>query len=713
MPGQPDMLVYDFDQPLRLTRDQIRLLLGGKAAFLAEMALDLQLPVPPCFTVTTQACKQYFEHGWPSELDAELRAAMRHIESRVGRRFGDPADPLLVSVRSGAPTSMPGMMDTILDLGLNDATTAGLAAASGDSQFADDCRSRFETMYRATVGTRQIPTDAWHQLRAAIEAVFRSWNGERAITYRRREGIPNDLGTGVTVQAMVFGNRGADSGTGVMFTRDPATGEPVLYGDVLFNAQGEDVVAGTRQTLPVAALDERMPDVAAELRRCASLLEHRLVDMCDIEFTIETGRLWLLQVRAGKRSPLAALRIAVDMAEDPESGLTRAEAVLCVAPYLANPPVVSVVESPKSPPIAVGLAASPGVVCGEIATTVDAAESASAAGRPVILCRSETSPEDVRGMACAAGILTSTGGLASHAAVVARGWAIPAVVGAANVDVTDRGLEINGRRFPVGTMITVDGGTGRVFEGLIEASIEPVPALATLRQWVAELSIRIVDDPQPVEDRAPSATNVISADDVVRALVIKGQAGPVMLAPALGSTVDSIAPLVAALDAAGLAVRTGDEVRLTEQGRAHAAELLARDRQALGHKVAAAALDEFIALDLRMKAAVTAWQLKSEQPEPVFNDHADAQYDARVLADLAALDSDAQGWIEGLGRHLPRLERYAIRLSSALTNTLAGDQRYVASPRVDSYHGIWFELHEDLITLAGRTRAAEVAAGRA
>ncbi len=242
---------------------------------------------------------------------------MAEVEAAVGRGFGDASDPLLVSVRSGAPVSMPGMMDTILDLGMNDETEAGLARASGSEAFARSCRERFEASFRSIVGVADVPDDPWRQLRLAIEAVFRSWNSDRARAYRAKEGIADDLGTAVTVQAMVFGNRGATSATGVAFTRNPATGEPTLYGDVLFDAQGEDVVAGTHATEPIASLDERLPAVAAELREHASRLEHHYADLCDIEFTIEDGRLWMLQVRVGKRSPQAALRIAVDMAEDP------------------------------------------------------------------------------------------------------------------------------------------------------------------------------------------------------------------------------------------------------------------------------------------------------------------------------------------------------------------------------------------------------------
>ena len=345
-------------------------------------------------------------------------------------------------------------------------------------------------MFASIVGVEPVPDDPWRQLRLAIEAVFRSWNSDRAIAYRRREGIPDDLGTAVTVQAMVFGNRGADSATGVAFTRNPATGEPVLYGDVLFDAQGEDVVAGTHRTEPIAVLDARLPEAARSLREAGTRLEHHLRDLCDIEFTIEQGRLWLLQVRAGKRSPQAALRIAVDMANDPSFELSRAEAVERVAPLLVDPPTVTTGRSGYVLPLLTGLGASPGVASGEIVTSPDAAVAAAEAGRRVILVRAETSPDDVHGMSRAAGILTAQGGLASHAAVVARGWGIPAVVGAAGLRVGDGEIEVAGRTLREGETITIDGASGEVFAGVIPGRTEVVPQAAILLGWAAELGDR-------------------------------------------------------------------------------------------------------------------------------------------------------------------------------------------------------------------------------
>ncbi|MDQ3691661.1 MAG: hypothetical protein M3406_16850, partial [Chloroflexota bacterium] len=304
--------VYGFDAPPSGSAGERTLLLGGKGSNLVVMAHELGLPVPPGFTITTDACRTFLSGQWPSGLDEEIRTHVERLAQRVGRQFGDPRDPLLVSVRSGAPASMPGMMDTVLNLGLTAATTDGLAAATGDRAFAVDCLDRFRQSYRSVIGGDSVPEDPWLQLRSAVEAVFRSWTGERATAYRQHEGIAEALGTAVTVQSMVFGNRGPDSGTGVVFTRNPSTGEPTLFGDVMFDAQGEDVVAGTHETQPLAVLDERLPAVAEELRRYAERLERHYADLCDIEFTVEDGRLWLLQVRVGKRSPRAALRMAID-----------------------------------------------------------------------------------------------------------------------------------------------------------------------------------------------------------------------------------------------------------------------------------------------------------------------------------------------------------------------------------------------------------------
>ena len=705
--------VFDFDHRHDLPLADHALVIGGKAANIATMATELGLPVPPAFTITTSACNQYLASGWPDGLDAEIREHMARMESLVGRRFGDAADPLLVSVRSGAPRSMPGMMDTILNLGLNDATEAGMAEASGDPAFAADCHARFRKVYRGIVGVADVPEDPWTQLRGAVEAVFRSWNSDRARAYRAHEGISDTLGTGVTVQAMVFGNRGLDSGTGVLFTRNPATGENAFYGDVMFDAQGEDVVAGTHRTEPVSCLDERMPEIAAELRRYAETLERQYRDCCDIEFTIEQGRLWMLQVRVGKRTPQAALRMAREMAEDPGFPLNRAEAIGRVAAILANPPTTVTERSEAGPALTTGLPASPGVACGEIQMTPEDAVSAADAGRRVILVRAETSPDDVHGMTRAAGILTSTGGFASHAAVVARGWGIPAVVGASGVVLGEGEVKIGEALLRVGDTITIDGATGDVFAGAVAGVTEVVPEAAILFGWARELGIPIVE-PETQPEVVPSlCAEVITADGVIRVLVVKGYAGPDAIAAALGGAQDDAAGVLDRLVADGIAEAAAGSFRLTADGKAIGREKIAEDTLSWGADDALAALDAFLALDHRMKDTVTAWQMREVEGAQTFNDHTDPAYDAEVLGRLAALHVDASAWLTPLVVGLPRLATYGQRLEQAAAAAATGDGRYVASPRVDSYHGIWFELHEDLILLAGRNRADEVASGRA
>ena len=710
-------LVYDYDHPHGLPLPELKQLVGGKAANIAVMARDLGLPVPPAFVVTTAACRQYLASGWPEGLDDEMRVHMSRMESLLGRRFGDSSDPLLVSVRSGAPISMPGMMDTILNLGLTDTTAAGLAETTGNPEFAQDCHRRFLTMYRTVVGF-DAPGDPWEQLRGAVEAVFRSWNSDRAKAYRKHEGIPDDLGTAVTVQAMVFGNRCQRSGTGVLFTRNPATGENVLYGDVLFQAQGEDVVAGTHKTMPISVLDERMPEVGAELRSYAAALERHYADLCDIEFTIEGGNLWMLQVRVGKRSPQAALRIALDMAADPDFPLTRAQAVERVAAILADPPTTATEDPDHAEPIAVGLPASPGIASGEIALTPEAAAEAGEAGRSVILVRSETSPDDVHGMAKSAGILTSSGGLASHAAVVARGWGIPAVVGASDVLVGRGDVVIGAQTFAAGDLITIDGNRGGVYAGQVGGTRVVVPEAETLLAWAAELGIAIGGPVTGETPSVPAAASVaegpnVTTDLAIRALAIKGYASPEALAQALLTTKDEAQALLDRLMADGLAEIAVGSFRLTAAGKNRGAELIDQDAANWGADPALVALDAFIALDHRMKTVVTAWQTREVDGAQTPNLHADAAYDAEVLAGLAALHADALAWLIPLVSQLPRLASYQARLESAVAQATGGDGRYVASPRVDSYHSVWFELHEDLIRLSGRTRAEEVASGRA
>ncbi|MEE8497968.1 MAG: pyruvate, phosphate dikinase [Acidimicrobiia bacterium] len=711
-------LTYSFDYPHDKSATMVRDMLGGKGANLAVMASELALPVPPGFTISTETCLAYLSDGWPDELDDEIRAQLGRIEEAIGRKFGSPRDPLLLSVRSGAAISMPGMMDTILDLGLNDATTRGLAEVSGDELFARACRDRFEAMYRQIVDVSEVPEDPWEQLCGAIEAVFRSWNSDRARSYRAHEGISDELGTGVTVQTMVFGNRGADSGAGVVFTRNPATGERGLYGDVLFDSQGEDVVAGTHTPEPITVLDERLPVVARELRGYCDVLEQHYADLCDVEFTIEQAKLWMLQVRIGKRTPQAALRIAIEMAEDGEFPLSRVEAVQRVVHHLEDPPTMTAERSDGAPRLTRAMGASPGLVSGKIATTPDAVVEMADEGHAVILVRKETSPDDVHGMARAAGILTVTGGLASHAAVVARGWGIPAVVGAKEVAVGDGTVSIGGLAFGVGDLLTIDGASGEVFAGAVDGSVVPVPEAAKLLAWARELGIEIGESDETNSEVVATDETIVTgdgptADTIVRALLIKGVVTVEMLAPAVVAGSEDLGPVLDEMSADGLIGDSGGLIQLTDEGKALGLEMMAADRDAWRVDNASAALDAFVPLDQRMKEVVTAWQMSEVDGKPVLNDHSDGDYDAAVLERLASLHQDAAAWLESMFDGLPRLEDYSSRLHRAAKLVAEGDHGYIASPRVDSYHSIWFELHEDLILLAGRSREDEVAAGRA
>jgi pyruvate,orthophosphate dikinase len=525
-------------------RQKDKTITGGKGANLAEMA-SIGLPVPPGFTITTEECVRYLQEGeaFRPELRAAVAEALNQIETTVGKRFGDAADPLLVSVRSGARVSMPGMMDTVLNLGLNDATVEGLAQVSGDARFAWDSYRRFIQMYsdvvlridhglfeealeivkedngfyadteleaddwRAIVAQykaiaeeelgQPFPQDVTEQLWGAIAAVFDSWDSDRAKVYRRLNDIPADWGTAVNVQAMVFGNMGDTSATGVAFTRDPATGERAYYGEYLINAQGEDVVAGIRtpQYLTKAAreaagakplsMEEAMPQAYAELARVFDLLEGHYRDMQDIEFTVERGKLWMLQTRSGKRTAKAALKMAVEMVG--EGLIDSQEAVRRIDP-MALDQLLHPTLDPDAPRhvLTTGLPASPGAAAGKIVLDAETAEQWANRGEKVILVRVETSPEDIHGMHAAQGILTARGGMTSHAAVVARGMGRPCVSGASTVaiDRPSRTLRIGAQELREGDEITLDGANGQVMLGIVP-TIEPelVGDFATLMEW--------------------------------------------------------------------------------------------------------------------------------------------------------------------------------------------------------------------------------------
>jgi pyruvate, orthophosphate dikinase len=520
--------VYLFSEGSKDLRD----LLGGKGAGVAEMT-RAGMPVPPGFTITTEACREYYRLGrrFPDGLWEQAAAARARVEEQTGKHLGDESNPLLVSVRSGAKFSMPGMMDTVLNLGLNSRTLQGLTRLTGDERFALDAFRRFiqmfgkivkgidgdvfedaltEAKHRAGVATdpelapdqlrelvadfkrvyrehtgEEFPEDPEAQLRAAIEAVFASWNTDRAVAYRRMEKIPDDLGTAVNVQMMAFGNMGEGSGTGVAFTRNPITGERELYGDYLANAQGEDVVAGIRTTEPISALSTAMPEVGRQFREYADRLEKHYRDVQDLEFTVERGKLYMLQTRGAKRAGVAAVNIAVDMVN--EGLITREEAVARVEPRQLEQLIHPRVDpSASADPIGRGVPASPGAATGQAVFDADTAEEWGKEGRNVILVRVETNPNDVHGMIEARGILTSTGGTASHAALVARGMGRPCIVGASgiSVDIKNRQFSVNGTTVKQGEEITLDGTTGDVYVGRVP-TIEPRPSsnFQTLLSW--------------------------------------------------------------------------------------------------------------------------------------------------------------------------------------------------------------------------------------
>ena len=514
--------------------EAVRALLGGKGANLGEMS-RLGVPVPPGFTITTEACNAFLEADGelPPGLDEELIKALAHLEDETGKAFGDPERPLLVSCRSGARFSMPGMMDTVLNLGLNDRVVVGLAAASGDPHFAQDSYRRLVQMFGSVVlghrdelfeqilgdarqragvtsdtelGAEQLaeiaqkfravatgfPDDPREQLRLAVEAVFRSWNGKRAHDYRNATGIAHDLGTAVNIQSMVFGNLGTDSATGVAMSRNGGTGVPKIEGDYLLNAQGEDVVAGTRATEDLDHLAREMPDVYERLREISTALERHYRDMQDMEFTVERGHLWLLQTRDGKRTAQAAVRIAVDMAN--EGLISREEAVSRVSteqvdfflhPQLAVAARASAIAEGRR--LGSGVNASPGAAVGIVALDPDLAERWHAEGRKVLLVRPETRPDDVHGMIAAEGILTSRGGRTSHAALVARQFGKPAVVGMStlDIDLIDRVVRVGRHVLAEGDWASIDGTTGEVYAGEIETFVPDLsdPALVELLGW--------------------------------------------------------------------------------------------------------------------------------------------------------------------------------------------------------------------------------------
>lgn len=761
--------VVALDGSCTLPREDI----GGKAWGINRMRA-LGLPVPPAIVTTTRACREYHARGRAVQdaLWAQIVEHMKLLEQSTGRRFGAANRPLLVSVRSGGAHSMPGMMDTILNLGINPAVEAALAAEAGDARYAAETHHRFVEQYRKVVlGNRPdpVPTDPWAQLRAAVAAVFDSWHSPRAQAYRRNRGFSDAGCTAVTIQAMVFGNFDERSGTGVLFSRNPITGEAPAWGEWLARAQGEDVVSGRHTPESLDALREQMPQVHAELMRATATLEADARDIQDIEFTVESGRLWLLQSRVAKRSPQAALRAAVSFAE--EGLISQQEAVrrLGVEQARQLPSLQLAAQAADRRPLAVGEAACPGVASGMVVIDPEQAEAWARRGEDVILARATTSPNDLHGIIAARGLMTEQGGSTSHAAVVSRELGRPCVVGCGSNTVTAL----------AGQHVTLDGATGRVWAGdlAVEHTDESSSVdLRKLLEWglplipiqllkAGEAGADAVDLDAFGEDwraaLAPGSTvrgRVLETDEGIRAALaarvraavvrhrlpallaclqfaphdagarsrqllapvtpaggiselallrlvgLKGRASTDVLADSLSLPGDVVAASYAPLGEAGLCAKTDGGLRLTPAGRDRVALLLAEERAHADPAAVVSLYEDFCVFNAELKQIMTAWQVKRDGTP---NDHGDADYDRAVLQRLAGLHDRVGPLLRRLAQLSPRLAAYDARLARAAARVAAGEPGYVAKLIADSYHTVWFELHEDLMSLAGLARGTD------
>ncbi|MEV6427842.1 pyruvate, phosphate dikinase [Nocardia sp. NPDC051463] len=702
--------VADLDGACTLSRERI----GGKAWSVNHMRA-LGLPVPPAFALTTDAWADFSVSGvLDAQIWAGVRAGIAALERGTGREFGSTERPLLVSVRSGAAVSMPGMMDTVLNLGMNTEVEQALTAQTRNPGYASDTHRRFLAQYREIVlgdPNGLVPQNPWEQLRGAITAVFRSWDSARAKTYRRTRGVSDELGTAVTVQAMVFGNLDALSGTGVLFSRNPNTGERPVFGEWLIGGQGEDVVSGRTTPRPLDELASTLPEVHAQLIAAAELLEREGRDIQDIEFTVESGRLWLLQARPAKRSARAAVRAAVAMAD--EGLIEPAESLRRVTTEQLRT-VLRPASSDNAGlrPLATGESACPGLASGVVVTDPDDAEARAAAGEHVILVRPTTSPDDLHGMIAALAIVTELGGATSHAALVSRELGRPCVVGCGPGVVDSL----------VGRVVTVDGGAGTVWPGQVTG--KPVDDsvfadVARLAEWAG-----VEPDRLPAffsgETAAADETNTVTLHSVdtrrvselglLRLIGIKGRVKPEAIASSLGLVDAEAASRSADFVARGLCADTPVGARLTPEGREHLTQLLEQERAEVDQNVIAAAYDEFCEFNAELKEVITAWQMKDAN---TVNDHSDTAYDAAVLDQLVTMHRRVAPLVGRIGATAPRLMRYVDRLELAVERINGGDHAWVARPIMDSYHTVWFELHEDLIGLCGLSRADEAAAGRA
>ena len=769
----PPTLVCAVDGSCPLPREEI----GAKAWGVNRMR-SLGLSVPPAIVATTHACRAYFANGHVVD-DALWAAIVEHIkvlEDGTGRRLGSTRRPLLVSVRSGAAQSMPGMMDTILNLGINAEVESALSAESADAGYASDTHRRFVELYRKVVlGERPepIPTDPWVQLRAAVAAVFNSWNSPRARAYRRNREITDSAGTAVMIQAMVFGNVDASSGTGVLFSRNPMTGDALPWGEWLPCAQGEDVVSGQFTPQPLEALRHQMPDVHEELMRSTAILEADARDIQDIEFTVESARLWLLHARVAKRSPQAAVRAAVAFAE--EGLISKGDAVRRLdADQIRQLPTLRLAErTTEEKPVASCEPACPGVAAGLVVTDSDEAVALSRVGKSVILARPTTSPEDLQGVLAARGVMTEQGGSTSHAAVVSRELGRPCVVGCGSNTVVTL----------VGQRVTLDGTSGRVWTGdlthnenaevasdeigkLIEWGLPLIPIRllkpeeATSEcvnlddfadEWRAALRPgitvrgRVLDTDEGIKAAMESGVSAavvhrrlpallaclselshsaaqpermvtpdrgvdeISEFMLLRVAELKGRASIDVLADALSVPVKVAEGDYLSLCKRGLCSKSGSALFITEKGRKRLKVFLTEEHADADPNAVVALYKDFSILNSEFKHIMTAWQIK---PDGLLNDHSDSGHDSAVLQRLADLHLRAGPLLRRLPQLSPRLAIYESRLTRAAARVAAGDRRYVARIIADSYHTVWFELHEELLSLAGLKREVEARAGR-
>jgi len=757
-------LVVPIDGSCTLGREAI----GSKAWGVNRMAA-LGLPVPAAMVITTQACREFFARGnlLDDALWQEIVAGMRALEARCGRSFGAPSHPLLVSVRSGAAHSMPGMMDTILDLGIGDAVERAMAAEYASAARAHALRLRFIEQYRKVVlGGREdpVPEDPWTQLRAAVGAVFGSWHSPRAQAYRRNRDLPDGEGTAVTIQAMVFGDADARSGTGVLFTRSPIAGDPAPWGEWLQGAQGEDVVSGTCTPLPLTTLERQMPGVYRALIEAGRTIERDACDMQDIEFTVESGHLWLLQTRTGKRSPQAALRIAVAFAEEGLISQEQAVRRLSAEQVRLLPALQLAAQAQIRAPDVAGEPACPGVAVGVVVSDSREAETRSRAGETVILARPTTSPEDLPGILAAAGLMTEQGGATSHAAVVCRELGRPCVVGCGPgslaplagaqatldgtrgrvwrgnlaIDASDEGASVEVRRLthwalplspvpvylpegaPEGTVdldilgdawreglrpgITVRGApleTDAGIQAALEAGVTGIvvrhrlPALLDCLASQVRAPARSGEAIEPADDDRPDPLTLL------RLVALKGQPSLDVLADSLGVRIDAAFEHYRALFAHGYCTAPDHTMKLTPAGQEKMKSLLAQERAHADAAAIQALYRTFLPLNAALKRIVTSWQLREGAP----NDHSDEGHDGAVVERLTVLHQQAGPLLAQLAALVPRLSRYANRLSRAQARVSAGERRYIARIVADSYHTVWFELHEELIALLGTTRA--------